>query len=155
MLPPVFGALLAFVTSLFRAHASLRPENLVPRGANTAERINVEEIRATGRARDCDTRQSHGGGVRDGRELYRLPAGRAQFGFDPRRYGELPFSGQVSCRGPRAPTPLYLSTGETSAERSSSGSSSWSLPISSARSPSTRPSTTWLGSASSSLSGRS
>jgi hypothetical protein len=109
MLPPVFGALLAFVTSLFRAHASLRPENLVLRGANAAERINVEEIRATGRARDCDTRQSHGGGVRDGRELYRLPAGRAQFGFDPRRYGELPFSGQVSCRGPRAPTPLYLS----------------------------------------------
>ena len=53
MLPPVFGALLAFVTSLFRAHASLRPENLVLRGAMAAERINVEEIRATGRARDA------------------------------------------------------------------------------------------------------
>jgi hypothetical protein len=82
MLPPVFGALLTFVTSLFRAHASLRPENLVLRGAMAAERINVEEIRATGRARDCDTRQSHGGGVRDGRELYRpypdVPELRAQ-----------------------------------------------------------------------------
>jgi hypothetical protein len=40
MLPPVFGPLLAFVTSLLRAHASLCLENLVLRGANAAERIN-------------------------------------------------------------------------------------------------------------------
>jgi hypothetical protein len=106
MLPPVFSALLAIVTSLLRSHASLHLENLVLRGTMAAERINEEEIRATVRARDWATRQSHGGGVRDSRELYRPPAGRAQFGFDPRRYGELPFSGQVSCRGPHAPTPL-------------------------------------------------
>jgi hypothetical protein len=52
MLPAVFSALLAFVTSLFRSHASLRPENLVLRGAMAAERISEEEIRAAVRARD-------------------------------------------------------------------------------------------------------
>src|SRR5262245_26713832 len=45
MLPSIFSAMLAFVTALLRSHASLRLENLVLRGAVSAERISDEEIR--------------------------------------------------------------------------------------------------------------
>lgn len=60
MLPPVFSALLAFVTSLLRSHASVHLENLVLWSAMAAERINEEEIRATARARDWATRYASG-----------------------------------------------------------------------------------------------
>jgi hypothetical protein len=96
----------AMVNRLIKSEpALLLHQGQLLRGVMAAERVNEEEIRAAARARDWDTRGCRGGGIGNGRELYRPPADGTRIGFDPRRRHALAISAKLSCRNPRAPAP--------------------------------------------------